>query len=891
MSPALCTVPHTAVSAPELAHLSGSAAKVSGAGGDRGRESAAVCVAARRNRTPDAVTVAANGKSDHFAFSSISQSHFLLKRSQAVCDWCKHIRHTKEYLDFGAGERRLQFCSAKCLNQYKMDIFYKETQAALPGGLCAPGHPSMEGKSESGGGVQLLTPESWNTPLGDLRRKAPSPGGAGVGGGGGPVPGPSGSSSASPSESSGPGGSSSSSRKIPTPGPRPHESPTLPPPVPTLHPPMGVPPGSPPMVMTPRGPVPLPFFMEHQMMQQIRPPPFLRAPHTPGPNSPLPNPMIPPGIGPPPPPRNLGPPSSPMHRPMLSPHIHPPSTPTIPGNPPPGLMPPHPATHMPGLPFPAVNMMPNGHLPMPPVMNFGVPSLAPLVPPPTLLVPYPVIVPLPVPIPIPVPIPFSPKASGDRHDNGDTIPNTSGEGEGEGEGDGDGGETKDPSGLFSSPGSSGGGAGSGTDNGDSSKQGLSKSNELSPGFSGHPLSRTTASPEQDRTDPAMVVDLTVKAEDPGGKTRLSLSLPLPPAAVAPPLVPPPVQDGVIDLTLGRRTRLQQVIQRATPSVQVKTEPEPQSVLNLAPGGGGASTCGGGVVSTGREEHRDIGVVADGGPQNLQDPVALSLPCGDPAYCSATPPLPAPQPPHTDPTHTSSSSSSSSSAPCNVIVNGTRSPDVPSSWSTPNPTPAPHPEQRLENPTPRRAATAAIAMTTEEPAVSELESVKENNCSGMEMDASAGKKALLLLSSSATVAAAMSMSSLEEGGAGPGGGGGGGDKQDASPADEDHAYALPLLPKAACVIQPVPKPADKTAMGPLGAPHHAGPGTPDLQPPLKRSCDERQHLENGVRRDGPRPAPRPGVTPSPTVDNTSPLRPKLCPPPQSKPRPVLPCPLS
>ncbi|EDL99694.1 similar to RIKEN cDNA 5330439J01 (predicted), partial [Rattus norvegicus] len=91
-----------------------------------------------------------------------------------VCDWCKHIRHTKEYLDFGDGERRLQFCSAKCLNQYKMDIFYKETQANLPAGLCGTLHPHMESKAE-GTGVQLLTPDSWNIPLTDARRKAPSP--------------------------------------------------------------------------------------------------------------------------------------------------------------------------------------------------------------------------------------------------------------------------------------------------------------------------------------------------------------------------------------------------------------------------------------------------------------------------------------------------------------------------------------------------------------------------------------------------------------------------------------------------------------------------------------------------------------------------------------------
>ncbi|KAL7876864.1 hypothetical protein SRHO_G00035070 [Serrasalmus rhombeus] len=140
-----------------------------------------------------------------------------------VCDWCKHIRHTKEYLDFGSGERRLQFCSAKCLNQYKMDIFYKETQAALPAGLCNPVHPAGEGKSEGSPGVQLLTPESWSAPLSELRaRKAPSPGCATSGAG------HSGSASGSPSE---PGtmcssSSSSSSAKIPT--PRPHESPTLP---------------------------------------------------------------------------------------------------------------------------------------------------------------------------------------------------------------------------------------------------------------------------------------------------------------------------------------------------------------------------------------------------------------------------------------------------------------------------------------------------------------------------------------------------------------------------------------------------------------------------------------------------------------------------------------
>uniref|UniRef100_W5NIN4 Sine oculis binding protein homolog (Drosophila) a n=1 Tax=Lepisosteus oculatus TaxID=7918 RepID=W5NIN4_LEPOC len=633
---------------------------------------------------------------------------------EEVCDWCKHIRHTKEYLDFGAGERRLQFCSAKCLNQYKMDIFYKETQANLPAGLCNPGHPPMESKPESSN-LQLLTPDSWNTPLGDLRRKAPSPGTSMAGHN--QAPGPSGSASASPSEAT----AICSSAKIPTPGPKPHESPTLPPPVPIPAPPMGVPSGSPPMVMTHRGPIPLPFFMDHPMLPQIRSP-FLRAPHTPSPNSPLPNPIIP-GIGPPPPPRNLGPTSSPMHRPMLSPHIHPPTTPTMPGNPP-GLMPPHPGAPMPGLPFPPVNMMPNGHMPMPQMMNFGVPSLAPLVPPPTLLVPYPVIVPLPVPIPIPVPIPFNSKASaGLRNNSENIIPSTSSEA----------------------------------------------------GFSGHLLNPSP--PEQGgRTE---VVDLTVKAES-AVKSRLSLTN-----------LPALPQDGVIDLTVGRRSRLQHVIQRAVPSTQVKVEHEPpHSVLNLT------------FLS---EDKRNCSGLDDESRDSCSPVDPLALPCSDPAHCGAPPAVPPPPPQQQ---HTLMSSSSgpepSPAAVCNVIVNGTKTPDSTSKSASS--------EQRPE---PRKTAQQ---LPLEEPAVSELESVKENNCTGaggFQMELDTGKK----------------VSSEEPLGSG--------DKQDPNlnnPADEDHAYALRMLPKAGCVIQPVPKPTEKTAITPciISAPL-LSTGPEDIEPPLKRRC--------------------------------------------------------
>lgn len=72
-----------------------------------------------------------------------------------VCDWCKHVRHTKEYLDFGSGEERLQFCSTKCLNQYKMDVFYREARAALTSS--SPSRASQEGRADSGVSGQKAT--------------------------------------------------------------------------------------------------------------------------------------------------------------------------------------------------------------------------------------------------------------------------------------------------------------------------------------------------------------------------------------------------------------------------------------------------------------------------------------------------------------------------------------------------------------------------------------------------------------------------------------------------------------------------------------------------------------------------------------------------------------
>lgn len=62
------------------------------------------------------------------------------------------------YVDFQDGEQQLQFCSDKCLNQYKMNIFCKETQAHLQM------HTHLKEaacKMKVSGSVNLITPELW----------------------------------------------------------------------------------------------------------------------------------------------------------------------------------------------------------------------------------------------------------------------------------------------------------------------------------------------------------------------------------------------------------------------------------------------------------------------------------------------------------------------------------------------------------------------------------------------------------------------------------------------------------------------------------------------------------------------------------------------------------
>ncbi|XP_021203214.2 sine oculis-binding protein homolog isoform X1 [Bombyx mori] len=93
-------------------------------------------------------------------FSQSRRANF--KRAK-TCDWCRHVRHTVAYVDFQDGATQLQFCSDKCLNQYKMHIFCRETQAHLDL------NPHLVNASSSS---NLITPELW---LKNCRSRSVSP--------------------------------------------------------------------------------------------------------------------------------------------------------------------------------------------------------------------------------------------------------------------------------------------------------------------------------------------------------------------------------------------------------------------------------------------------------------------------------------------------------------------------------------------------------------------------------------------------------------------------------------------------------------------------------------------------------------------------------------------
>ncbi|KAL7827761.1 hypothetical protein AOLI_G00309130 [Acnodon oligacanthus] len=271
-----------------------------------------------------------------------------------VCDWCKHVRHTK-YLDFGAGEERLQFCSTKCLNQYKMDIFYREARAALTttSADSSPSHLDKESQPATGESQTLLTPESWDNPSVEGERKASSPKEAST-----PVM----SSAASVLTSS-----SSPLIKAPVSAQHQKEREILS--SSQLH---NVQPAPCRAVDQPRVLQNLPSFFQPSLRAQGLHNPIHQSPHNPT--------------------------SSPIQRPLHpSPQLQ---TPPIRSFPPPRLL-----NQYTGSVPPFAPMYPHPVHPLVPPL--GLPCTQP-----TVLVPYPIIVPLPVPVPIPIPILLNSGVSG-----------------------------------------------------------------------------------------------------------------------------------------------------------------------------------------------------------------------------------------------------------------------------------------------------------------------------------------------------------------------------------------------------------------------------------------------------------------------------------------------
>ncbi|GAB0098924.1 sine oculis-binding protein homolog [Sergentomyia squamirostris] len=98
--------------------------------------------------------------------SCFSQSRRASFKRAKTCDWCRHVRHAVSYVDFQDGASQLQFCSDKCLNQYKMQIFCKETQAHLDM------NPHLKEKGASSSSGSLITPDLW---LKNCRSRSASP--------------------------------------------------------------------------------------------------------------------------------------------------------------------------------------------------------------------------------------------------------------------------------------------------------------------------------------------------------------------------------------------------------------------------------------------------------------------------------------------------------------------------------------------------------------------------------------------------------------------------------------------------------------------------------------------------------------------------------------------
>lgn len=636
-----------------------------------------------------------------------------------VCDWCKHVRHTKEYLDFGSGEERLQFCSTKCLNQYKMDVFYREARAALTSTSSSPNRTSQEGRvdSSSVAGHKLLTPESWNSnnSTGEARNRNLSPKGPAL------IHGLAESSSISPSEGS------SSSSKVPVSGLRTLERSIQPhPPPPTVD-------MSPHPTPLPHPPLPRPP-LDHKSVPQI-PIPFIRPPlHAQGLKSPLATP-----------PRHPGPPSSPIHRPPHSPHLQPPTSSSM--NPP-GLIHPFPGAYFPGLHSPPLNMMPRGPVPMPPMMNFGIPSFSPLLPQPTVLVPYPIIVPLPVPIPIPVPIPVPPKASL---------------------------ETPSHSGVIQ-PVPEGVDRGQSRSTRQSSPETPEADSRLVVNKLGGTLPQGLSSPSDLHTRDTDWVKLERQFLSPASTPQSGASSPRAQCNESP--CSAHGLEGLTDYKQQQTER--QVIQRVLQRTQVKLEPSANGVVDLS---GLGESAAGQVNRSGI--HNIIRPTLPLSQSPSLDTVYQHQDPQTPPSCTPASPKEGSHP------HGATSSTFSAQKSQDHGQNGMSSSPATASPDYSRP-------QRLPAQTP-------------DPALNELEAIKENKCSIVSPVRAEGQ--VNLTEEPLTVVRDIG--------------------EDSHVPDEDHAYALPTAPKIGGTTGPLllPKLRDK---GSLRSPANV-PGAVDMEPALKRRC--------------------------------------------------------
>ncbi|XP_077294476.1 sine oculis-binding protein isoform X2 [Arctopsyche grandis] len=108
-----------------------------------------------KNQIPPETNALSQSVGDRYCSElCFSQSRRATFKRAKTCDWCRHVRHTVSYVDFQDGATQLQFCSDKCLNQYKMHIFCRETQAHLDL------NPHLVNVNSSSS-ASLITPDLW----------------------------------------------------------------------------------------------------------------------------------------------------------------------------------------------------------------------------------------------------------------------------------------------------------------------------------------------------------------------------------------------------------------------------------------------------------------------------------------------------------------------------------------------------------------------------------------------------------------------------------------------------------------------------------------------------------------------------------------------------------